>query len=52
MENQEIYNLLLLDELSRNAPEIVRIMRIIRENMLLNCKKINSLPIEYNQKIL
>ena len=42
--------LLLLDELSRNAPEIVRIMRIIRENMLLNCKKISSLPIEYNQK--
>ena len=34
----------------QNAPEIVRIMRIIRENMLLNCKKISSLPIEYNQR--
>ena len=46
----EIQYLLKLDELAKNAPEIVRIMRIIRENMLLNCKKISSLPIEYNQK--
>jgi len=46
----ELQYLLELQTLSKNAPEIVRIMRIIRENMLLNCKKINSLPIEYNKK--
>ena len=28
----------------------MRIMRIIRENMMLSCKKISSLPVEYNQK--
>jgi len=36
--------------LTTDAPEIVRIMRIIKENMMINCARLNSLPVEYNQK--
>ena len=49
-KGQMVNFLLDIKNLSKNAPEIVRIMRIIKENMMTNCKKLNSLPIMYNKK--
>jgi hypothetical protein len=49
-KNFEMNFLFNFKNLNTEAPEIVRIMRKIKENMLLSCKNLSSLPIKYNNK--
>ena len=47
---KDIMYLLNFNSLSKDAPEIVRIMRIIKENLLLGCSRKPSLPDVYNKQ--